>query len=160
MNLEKSLTKHRSYERKLRNASSVNHLFRQVKRDQPEQVDVLIQDAQAVVSHVCMDDYAVEFASPVLWRPDEQFFHDGTALQTCHVEPDKIWLESISNINPGDTIVQPHRIGNLDALFDAFRDQWNARLGINMVLSTLTGGKALWILLERSSLLLNIHRFT
>lgn len=29
---EKSLTKHRSYERKLRNAS-VNHLFRQVKRD-------------------------------------------------------------------------------------------------------------------------------
>lgn len=124
---EKSLTKHRSYERKLRNASSVNHLFRQVKRDQPEQVDVLIQDAQAVVSRVCMDDYAVEFASPVHWRPDEQFFHDGTALQTCHVEPDKIWLESISNINPGDTIVQPHRIGELDALFDAFRDQWNAR---------------------------------
>lgn len=71
-------------------------------------MDVLIQDAQAVVSSVCTDDYAVEFASPVQWRPDGRFFHEGKALQTCHVESDKIWLESVSDINPGDCAASPN----------------------------------------------------
>ena len=125
--LEKSLGKHRNYVAKLRGASSINQLFRSVKRDQPEQVDVLIQDVQASVHAICQDDCSVSFNHEIPWKPDAPFFHNGRQLSICHAEPDQLWLESISDIQVGDPIVQPRRVGNLDDLFNAFREQWNSR---------------------------------
>ena len=125
--LEKSLVRHRNYESKLKRSSSMNQLFRAVKRDQPEQVDVLIQDVQAVVNNTFIDDCSVDFDREIPWNLEGSFFHNGQQLSVCHAEPDRLWLTSIDPIKPGDTIVQPRRIGNLDILFDAFREQWNAR---------------------------------
>ena len=125
--LEKSLIKHRKYESKLRVTSSIQQLFRSVKRDQPEQVDVLIQDIQAPVVNVSEEDCSIEFDREVPWKTHQPFFHNGKELEICHAEPDKLWLETVQGIQPGDPVVQPCRVGNLDALFDAFRDQWNAR---------------------------------
>ena len=125
--LEKSLIKHRNYDAKLRAKSSIQQLFRSVKRDQPEQVDVLIQDVQAPVMNVCEDECAVEFATEQSWKLELPFYHNGKQLEICHAEPDKLWISNTQGIQPGDPIVQPRRVGNLDALFDAFREQWNAR---------------------------------
>ncbi len=125
--LERSLIKHRNYDAKLRAKSSIQQLFRAVKRDQPEQVDVLIKDVQAPVVNICEDECAVEFAAEHPWKSGLPFYHNGKALEICHAEPDKLWISNTEGIHPGDPIVQPCRVGNLDALFDAFRDQWNAR---------------------------------
>ena len=113
--LEKSLVRHRNYESKLKRSTSMNQLFRAVRRDQPEQVDVLIQDVQAVVSNTYQDDCSVDFDRELPWNLDGPFYHTGQQLDVVHAEPDRLWLSSVDHIQPGDTVVQPRRIGNLDA---------------------------------------------
>lgn len=125
--LEKNLNKHRAYSAKLLRASDINMLYRAVRRDSPEQVDVLINECKGTVEAVDSDSCAVEFRTPVSWNPEQPFFHNGRELQVNYCEADKLWLGQEHDIQAGDVVVQPNQVGATDVLFEAFREQWNRR---------------------------------
>lgn len=125
--LEEHLKKHKQYAARLKKVSDVRQLYKQVRRDPPEQVDVLFRETVGTVASVDTDTVALEFDQPIAWKPDEPIFHQGCQLSTCHVEADKIWVEAVDGVTPGDSIVQPSHVGSLDELFRAFQDQWRSR---------------------------------
>ncbi len=125
--LERSLAKHRNYAAKLKRVSDINALYQAVRRDMPEQVDVLINETTALVHHVDEEFQAIEFQSPVSWTAEIPIFHNGKELEVIHQEPDKLWLNGVQDLRAGDVVVQPNQVGNLDVLFEAFREQWNSR---------------------------------
>lgn len=125
--LEEHLRKHKQYAARLKKVSDVRQLYKQVRRDPPEQVDVLFRETVGVVASVDTDTVAMEFDQPIAWKPDEPIFHQGRQLSTCHVEADKIWVENVADVSPGDSIVQPSHVGSLEELFRAFQDQWRSR---------------------------------
>lgn len=88
---------------------------------------MLFRETVGTVASVDTDTVALEFDQPIAWKPDEPIFHQGCQLSTCHVEADKIWVEAVDGVTPGDSIVQPSHVGSLDELFRAFQDQWRSR---------------------------------
>ena len=125
--LERQLGKHRNYATKLKRTSDINELYKVVRRDMPEQVDVLINETKGLVDHVDSEFQAVEFHTPVSWNAELPIFHQGHELNVIHQEPDKLWLDDTQNFSVGDAVVQPSQVGNIDVLFEAFREQWNQR---------------------------------
>ena len=125
--LEKSLNKHRNYASKLHRTSDINALYKAVRRDAPEQVDVLVQETKGVVEHIDTEHNAVELRSAVSWQVGQPIYHDGQELLVNHCESDKLWLGNDHSLQPGDVLVQPNQVGHTDILFTAFREQWNQR---------------------------------
>ena len=124
---EKALVKHKNYAARLKRTGDIASLYRKVRRDAPDQVDILFHEVQGVVSQVDAVDSAVEFDQDVPWRHDAPVFHRGRQLTVHHAEKDKLWLDTHDLIEVGDSIVQPQSTGSLPDLFRAFSEQWKSR---------------------------------
>ena len=48
-------------------------------------------------------------------------------MKAIVVEEDKVWVENLNNLQPGDEVTQETHIGDLTSLFDRFGDDWAAR---------------------------------
>ena len=125
--LEQHLLKHKNYAARLKKLDDVKQLYAQVRRDPPAQVDVMFQETVATVSQVCEDELAVEFDKPYRWTSDLPVYHQGRCLSVDHAEPDKLWIDKVEGIQPGDAIVQSSGQGRLEDLFEAFAAQWKTR---------------------------------
>lgn len=125
--LEKTLAKHRNHAIKLKRTTDINELYKGVRRDMPEQVDIFVAETKGTVAQVDDEFHAVELQEPVVWNDRLPIFHNGKELTIHHCEPDKLWLGEGDRLTAGDVLVQPSQIGNIDVLFEAFREQWNNR---------------------------------
>eukprot|EP00434_Breviolum_minutum_P018852 symbB.v1.2.016628.t2/scaffold1241.1/size129723/3 len=125
--LEKALVKHKNYAARLKQTGDIAHLYRKVRRDAPEQVDVLFHEVSQPVATVDLENCAVEFDNHGNWTHDKPVFHQGRRLQVHHAEADKLWLSSVEQVEVGDVIAQPQSRGTLSDLFQAFADQWKNR---------------------------------
>ena len=125
--LEDNLRRHKHYAARLKRVSDVTQLYKQVRRNAPDQVDALFRESVGVVSRVDHDMVALEFDEPVPWTLHDPVYHQGRRMEVGHVEPDKVWVESVADIVPGDSIIQPRHVGSLEALFHAFQEQWRSR---------------------------------
>ena len=75
---------------KLHRTSDINALYKAVRRDAPEQVDVLVQETKGVVEHIDTEHNAVELRSAVSWQVGQPIYHDGQELLVNHCESDKV----------------------------------------------------------------------
>ena len=125
--LETHLNKHKNYVARLRKLDDVHQLYAQVRRDPPAQVDVMFQETSASVRQVCDDELAVEFDGLHRWTSDMPVYHQGRSVQVIHAEPDKLWVDDVSGVQPGDVIVQQSGHGRVEDLFEAFALQWKKR---------------------------------
>ena len=106
---EKQLRKHRSYASKLARKATMGNVYASVRRDPPAPVESLIQSRSATIAHVDREDVAVEFDEEVEWLENCPFISEQGPLQPVVVTPDKLWLESIHDLQPG------HRVRPVDA---------------------------------------------
>ena len=124
--LEKQLIKDRA-QRKRQTATDVNALYRAVRRDPPQQVDVLSQHVAGVVSYVDHADCALEFQQESVWMADVPLYVQGQLLTPVMITPDKIWVEHLPQVEVGMSVVQHKGLGCISDLFTAFTEQWNKR---------------------------------
>ena len=114
---------------KLARKATMGHVYATVRRDPPAPVESLIQSRSAVIQHVDHDDVAVEFAEEVEWLEACPFMSEQGPLQPVMVTPDKLWLESLHDLQPGHCVSQQQGVGDLSSMFDAFVNQWSQRWG-------------------------------
>ena len=123
--LEKALNRTRSHAKRLLRASDAHAVFDSVKRDVPAQVDSLVTTVKGHITVVDEDECAVEFPQSFPWRADLPVITPGGLRHIIHVDSDKLWLDSCSDLVPGQEVTQQIATGSLPALFAAFEEQWS-----------------------------------
>ena len=124
---EKALVKHRAYENRIKKGYDMQQVYASVRRDPPAPVEVLLHSVHGVVAEVVSDEVAVELRSHTAWDEEVPFIHQGRRLSPVFVTSDKLRLESVEGISPGDCIVQHSGKGRLVDIFQAFIEQWSKR---------------------------------
>jgi hypothetical protein len=102
-------------------------VFREVARAPAAPVETLIHKVEACVTCVDVDESAVELDRPVTLLPDQPVWISGTSHDVIHADHDKLWLQDIADVAPGSDVVQSKHVGDLQAIFDAFHEQWQLR---------------------------------
>ena len=124
---EKDLNRHRAYVAKLCRGHDMKHVYAAVRRDPPAPVDFLLHHRSGEVESVLPDESAIEFKHPVEWDELTPFVHRGMPMEVIVSTDDKLWLEHVDQIHPGDTVVQHAGTGRLEDVFEAFITQWSIR---------------------------------
>lgn len=124
---ESHLKNQQRYKAKLTKTKSIGVLYKEVRRDPPEPVSVLVSSTMAKVVSVDEDTQALEFESSVAWREDVPIRHQGRDLHPIVVSEDKVWCDTVAGVVAGDTVVQTSGVGRLRDVFEAFHDQWKVR---------------------------------
>eukprot|EP00435_Cladocopium_sp_Y103_P070105 s132_g34.t1 len=104
-----------------------NLIFREVAREPPAPVETLLHRSEAVVESLDLGESAVVLDRPVDLLPDEPVWIAGAPVAVVHADHDKVWLESVDGLAVKDQLVQTRQLGDLDAIFQAFHDQWKVR---------------------------------
>ena len=108
------------------NKHSISNLYRSVKRDAPEQVDILVSCQQAIVEHLDHNDCAVELDREISWDPKFPLMLHGREIVPIVTTPDKLYLDTLTDIQVGDSIVQNRSRGKLELVFEAFIEHWSS----------------------------------
>ena len=125
--LETRLQTAKAAHRRHRHEVDKNLIFREVAKDKASPVEVLLQREHAQVESVDEQESAVVLDRPVNLNATEPVWIAGSTVSVIHAESDKVWLDDVSNLQPKDPLVQTTQVGSLDAIFDAFQEQWRAR---------------------------------
>jgi len=115
----------RQYAR-LRRARIPRLIFQDLRPMQSSGVDYLIRPIQSSIVSVDAADQSIVVEPPHGWSPD-RIVCQGLPLSLIHVEPDCIWLEDSSALQPGDVISQVQCSGTQTELETMFVDEWKAR---------------------------------
>ena len=115
-----------------RQGVSLQQLFREVKRDAPETVDVLLQTKTATVIEIRHDDASLVLDKPVSFDAQRPIVCAGRPLALEVVTPDQLWVSDVCELDRvpiGAAVVQRQATGRLADVFHAFIEQWNSRWG-------------------------------
>ena len=124
---EKHLLSQQRYKAKMSKASGLGALYKEVRRDPPEPVSLLVQSTIARVEAVDHDTVALEFADDTHWDGNTPLRHNGCDLQPLVVTADKVWCDTVTGVSAGDIVAQTRCIGKLRDIFEAFHAQWRVR---------------------------------
>ena len=125
--LETNLLRKRISEAKERRAQDVNYIFRDLKEEPPQPVQMLVTDHISKVVEVDNDECAVIVEPPCAWEPDKPIVIGNAKADIVHAEPDKLWLESVTNVCQGQEVRQDLYFGELADLFKQFGEAWRTR---------------------------------
>ena len=129
--LEGRLRSSRSCDGK-RKSASLQQLFREVKRDAPQSVDVLMQTQVAQIVEIDSSDASLVLDRPVQFDPSKPIISNGHVLQLEVITPDQLWVADVAElekVQPGSAVIQRRTTGRLTDIFQAFVDQWESRWG-------------------------------
>ena len=126
-NLEARLNRSRCRRVAKQRSSGLTHLYASVRRDAPVPVDVLVESRQSTVDVVDHADCALELRTPTAFVADRPVVCNGRQLSIIVATEDKLYVDNVSECQPGDTVCQTVCTGHLDLVFKAFTDQWRAR---------------------------------
>lgn len=87
---ESHLKNQQRYKAKLTKTKSIGVLYKEVRRDPPEPVSVLVSSTMAKVVSVDEDTQALEFESSVAWREDVPIRHQGRDLHPIVVSEESV----------------------------------------------------------------------
>ena len=124
---ESHLKQQQRYKSKISKTRGIGTLYKEVRRDPPDPVSVLVQSTVAKVTGVDHDTQALEFAPHHAWSDTAPLRHQGRDIVPIVVTEDKIWCDTVEGVAVGDTIAQTQCTGRLRDLFEAFHDQWRVR---------------------------------
>ena len=102
-------------------------IFRDPKARKAPLVELLGDSKQAVIQAVCPDELALELNAQVAWNTSVPICSAAGILQPIHIEPDKIWVHDLPNLQPGAKLHQEVNLGHIHDLFRAFQDEWQLR---------------------------------
>ena len=102
-------------------------VFRDVARPVAAPVETLVHRVEAKVAFVDQSECAIELDRSVHVLPDEPVWVSGQVHEVIHAEGDKVWVHDVTTVQVNDVCVQTKPVGDLQALFDAFHEQWRLR---------------------------------
>ena len=88
-------------------------------------MEVLIESAKGEFEEVDLAESAVTLCSETQFRSHSPVIVAGLPRHIIHAAPDKLWLEDISGILPGNVARQESATGDLPSLFWAFGTEWD-----------------------------------
>ena len=99
-------------------------IFRDLRAEHASSVEVLIDSVQGEVEEVDPIDSAVTLRQDTHFRSGPPIVLAGRPRKVIHATPDKLWLEDVSGISPGNVARQEIATGDLPFLFRAFGSEW------------------------------------
>ena len=125
--LESSLQKKHRQKITTKAGAGMAQVYASVRRDAPQPVEVLLQNLRSQVSDVDHETCAIELATPQPFDPQKPIRCGQHVLEPIVVTDDKIWVEDLPDIRPGELVTQDQFRGNLSEIFEAFTTQWKQR---------------------------------
>lgn len=124
---ENDLNATRVRQAKQRRIDDPNVIFKDLKQQSPLPVQVLVDDKISNIQELDENDCAIVVDPPHAWDQKQTIFGPHGALDVIYAEEDKIWVESISQLQEGDIIRQETYIAELQELFHRFGQAWSKR---------------------------------
>ena len=125
--LEQHLKSHQRYVKQFSKVSPIGSLYKSVRRDPPQPVELLTRTVKGTIAALDFQDAAIEFEAECDWDETVSFVHAGRVFHPIFVTPDKLYVDSLDGFNQGDVVVQTKQTGHLSDLFAAFHAQWSIR---------------------------------
>ena len=125
--LEHQLKQNRISHKKWVHDMDPNAIFRETRRAPPELVTSLLDHKRSCVAEVDPTDVAVVLDPPCLFDDTRPVQIGATVVPIIHATDTKLYLASITGLDEGQKVCQTTPVGALDALFAAFREQWQQR---------------------------------
>ena len=124
---ETHLKQTRHGEARERRKQNPYQIFRDCARELPEKVDTLVQQVQVPVDEIRPDDVSIVLPHAIDLLPDLPLVCKGKSLQIVQHDHDQIWLESLEDIEPGDTLVQERITSSDHDILNTFGEVWSNR---------------------------------
>ena len=102
-------------------------IFQDVRKDQPDRVDVLLSNQQAVVVDICTENLCVTLSEPVSFDWTQPCVIDGKKFEIIHSESVWVYLDSIDGVQIESVISQHRFVGKLEEMFQEFETEWSQR---------------------------------
>ena len=125
--LESQLNQNRRGHKKWQHQQDPNAIFRDTRRPPPEPVATLLECSRAEVVEVVAEDVAIAIEPPVQFGEQKPVLVDDKPISIIHATDSMLYLESVAGVEVGSKVSQMTAVGSLDALFSAFREQWQRR---------------------------------
>lgn len=124
---ELNLNKQRMQAARQRRHDDPNVIFRDLRSDPPQPVQMLVNQSQSTVTSVDPEDFSIEVQPPGKWDSSQPIRINGVPVPIIHSEPDKLWLEDISQATEDAKVTQEEYIGEIRTLFESFGNEWAKR---------------------------------
>eukprot|EP00438_Fugacium_kawagutii_P013138 Skav233642 [mRNA] locus=scaffold2779:446218:453058:- [translate_table: standard] len=109
--MERQLNQVRCKRAATRRQEDPNIIFRDLKGDPPQPVQMLINKQVSIVAEVVDDESALVVDPPQEWNPDQAILTPKGPIAIVHAEPDKLWVSNVENVTPGMQRVELRQAG-------------------------------------------------
>ena len=121
------LSQQRYRQAQLRRERDPNVIFQDCAREAPSKLDSLVITNSIHVEQLCPEEVAIELNHDTQILPNVPLVANGTSYPVIHAELDKIWLESLDGLSPGDELLQQRVLCSDQYIMSEFVEQWSAR---------------------------------
>ena len=125
--MESNLLKSRIAAAKNRRENDVNYIFKDLKEDPPQPVQMLVSDLTSKVVEIDLEDNAVVIDPPRQWDPEKAIVIGSKKVDIIYAENDKLWVDDLTDIQLGQDVKQDSYVGELCDLFKQFGEAWMTR---------------------------------
>ena len=124
---ERSLKQVRISEAKQRRLDDVSLIFKDCPKEQPTQVDTLIDARVETITEVNQDDSSIVLAGPIKLIPDTPVIARGKSLDIIFHDHDQLWLADVEELECGDQIRQEKITASDRDILQEFQRVWEGR---------------------------------
>eukprot|EP00435_Cladocopium_sp_Y103_P007530 s1093_g2.t1 len=112
---------------KLRRETDPNLVFRDLRAQPNQGVELLAQSRHALVESVDAHDCTVVLTSPQTWNLDFPIYCNVQQLDVIHVEGDCLWLHDVDGLSAGMRVSQTKWLGKDDEIAQEFLEAWRSK---------------------------------
>ncbi|CAL1144770.1 unnamed protein product, partial [Cladocopium goreaui] len=124
---EKALNAQRSVAAKQRRQDDPAVIFQDLRDEKPLPVQMLVEQKKATITELDHDESAVIVHQDHQWDATQPVYSELGAHHIIEAEECKVWLDGVTDLQPGMTLEQENYIGRLTDLFAKFGDEWTSR---------------------------------
>lgn len=124
---ERSLKQVRISEAKQKRLDDVSLIFKDCPKEQPTQVDTLIDARVETITEVNQDDSSIVLAGPIKLMPDTPVIARGKSLDIIYHDHDQLWLANVEELECGDQIRQEKITASDRDILQEFQRVWEGR---------------------------------
>ena len=137
--MEHSLNAARRHGAKQRRKDDPNMIFRDVRRESPMPVQMLVHNPKATIVSIDQADQAIVVDPPQEWVADQPAKSKSMQKPVVYAEADTLWLHDVEGLEVGDHVQQDQYIGGLQELFHQLAKN-GASVGTDTKIQILTDG--------------------
>eukprot|EP00438_Fugacium_kawagutii_P004669 Skav209258 [mRNA] locus=scaffold990:390937:395688:- [translate_table: standard] len=126
-NMEQALIQNCITTAKRNRKENPNKVFQDIRPPPAAPVALVEQSSSARIVEVDYDECAVVLDHAMPYDPALPLFTCEQVLLPIHVDSDKLWLQSVADLAPGQVVRQEQFEGSLEKLFGLFQEEWMRR---------------------------------